>query len=59
MNVWQPDVLERFKSIIRLLLWVALVAHAAMFSVFSVLVTFQFLRHAFTWTQRVLFSHEW
>lgn len=59
MNPWEQAVIARFKSAVRCGLWAALVLHAVMLSVFSILFTFQFLRHLWCWCGRTLFRSEW
>ncbi|MFZ2874510.1 MAG: hypothetical protein WAZ94_08500 [Phycisphaerales bacterium] len=60
MNIWNHNlVIERCRSFIRFLLWVALAVHAAMVAVFSVMMLFQLLRYAWAWAQRVLFDQPW
>ncbi len=59
MNPWQQTIIEVLSAIIRFALWVTLVLNGLMLGVFSVAFTFQFLRHAWTWCDRVIFTGSW
>lgn len=59
MNPWEQTAINRCKSIVRFGLWFALTLHAAMLAIFSILFTFQFLRHLWNWCERVLFQSHW
>jgi len=59
MNPWQVSAIEWMRGIIRFAIWITLVLNGLMLGVFSVAFTFQFLRHAWTWCHRVMFTGSW
>ena len=59
MNPWKQSVLDLSRSVIRFLLWFALVLNLAMFSIFSICFTYHFLRQGWCWCRRVLFTGTW
>lgn len=59
MNPWQVTAIEWMRGIIRFAIWTTLVLNGFMLAIFSVIFTYQFLCHTWTWCQRVLFSRSW
>lgn len=59
MNPWKQNVTHLCRDIIRFAIWVALALNGAMAAIFSVAFTFEFLRHAWRWCRRAIFSSEW
>ena len=59
MNPWKQSILSILRDIVRFALWVVLAVNGVMFAVFSVLFTYQFLRHLWSFCDRVLFPGEW
>jgi hypothetical protein len=58
-NPWRDSFLQRCRNVIRFSLWICLAANAAMVGVFSILFTYQFLRHLWFWCLRAWFSSQW
>ena len=58
-NPWQANVIEKCRSFVRFALWLCIAVNGAMLAVFSIMFTHQFLRHTWSWCQRVLFPGEW
>ena len=59
VNPWKQNILEVLRSILRFTLWVGLIANGVMLVVFSIFFTHRFLRHLWTWCDRVLFPGSW
>lgn len=59
MNPWRTSSLNLIQDIIRLMLWLCFALCGAMFAIFAVAWTYQFLRHAWSWCMRVLFNGSW
>ena len=59
MNPWMPTLLGLSRSVIRFALWCAVVLNGVMLAIFSIVFTFQFLRHLWSWCDRVLFTGSW
>ncbi len=59
MNPWTQAVLERARNVLRFALWLVVVINGLMLAVFSVLFTFEFLRHLWSWCERRLFGEPW
>ena len=58
-NPWRASSLEKCRNVIRFSLWSCLVVNAAMVGIFSILFTYQFLRHLWSWCIRGWFSTQW
>jgi hypothetical protein len=59
MNPWRVSFLELCRNVLRLALWACLTVNGLMLGVFSIIFTFFFLRHLWSWCHRVLFSGQW
>jgi len=58
-NPWRDSVIAFARNILRFTLWICLVIDVLMLAIFSIAFTFQFLRHLWSWCQRVLFDEPW
>ena len=58
-NPWRESSLEKYRNVIRFSLWGCLAVNAAMFAIFSILFTYQFLRHLWSWCLKAWFSKPW
>lgn len=59
MNPWKGDYLSVCRGLLRFALWSCLTANGLMLGVFTIVFTFRFLRHLWSWLQRGLFGSEW
>lgn len=58
-NPWRAGWLEKCRDFLRFALWTCIAINGGMLGVFSVAFTYAFLRHAWGWCNRVLFSRPW
>ena len=58
-NPFQANIFDSCKKFIRLALWIAVTANAAILSVFSICFTYFFANFFWRYLQRTLFSSEW
>ena len=58
-NPWRANLLEKCRSFVRFALWICIATNGAMLCIFSILFSYEFLRHAWGWCNRVLFSRPW
>lgn len=59
MSPWKQTILGACRDILRFALWIGVVINGLMFAVFSIMFVFQFLRHLWSWCDRVLFPGSW
>jgi hypothetical protein len=59
LDPWRRTLLEFCRNVVRFGLWLALASNAAMLAVFSIVFTYEFLAHSWTWCRRVLFTGTW
>ena len=59
VNPWRASFVEKCRNIIRFSLWTCLALNAAMLGMFSILFTYQFLRHLWSWCIKEWFSRPW
>lgn len=59
MNPWKQTLLNLLRDILRFALWVCVAVIGLMSAIFSIVFVYQFLRHLWTWCDRVLFTGSW
>jgi len=59
VNPWKNSILDVCRGIIRFSLWFAVVLNGVMLAIFSIVFTYEFLCHLWTWCDRVLFPGSW
>lgn len=59
VNPWRESTFENYRTTIRFVLWVLLRINVLMAALFSILFTYQFLSHLWSWCARVLFKGSW
>ena len=59
MNPWKQTILILLRDILRFALWLCVALIGLMVAIFSIVFVYQFLRHLWTWCDRVLFPGSW
>ncbi len=59
MNPWSENLLSKCRSVFRFVLWACFAVNGPMVSFFSIIFTYQFLKHLWSWCERVLFPGQW
>lgn len=59
MNPWKPNILELLRSVLKFSIWICICLIGLMTAIFSIVFTFEFLQHLWSWCDRVLFPGKW
>ena len=59
MNPWKQTILILLHDILRFVLHLGVVALGLMTAIFSIVFVYQFLRHLWSWCDRVMFTGSW
>ena len=58
-TLWKQNVFALCQNAIRFLLWLGLTVNIFIFTVFSIVFTFQFARYLWQWLIEHLFNEPW